>query len=223
MKQLAGYELLFFDMDGTILSSDKVSLDAIQEAYRDVYAKNGIQLDPPPREDICAQIGKPDKTFFLDILPKELYHLQPELRHKSTEYEMKYYNEGRGGLFEGSAETLDKLNSRGYKLALISNCGKEYFDAVSETFGLNKFFDRRICIGETDFVIKADLVEKVYREYGEQDFVMIGDREYDLHAAKRFDMPSVACLYGFGSAQELSGGTKKINDIRGLSDLFTGK
>lgn len=222
-NKLAGYEHIFFDMDGTILFSEKVSLEAILNAFEDVYSSHGIKKPLPSRELVLSQIGKPDETFFIDILPKEIYHLQPEIRKRTTDNELKYYEQGRGGLFEGTEETLGELKKRGYRLALISNCGKRYFDAVKKIFKLDRFFERFLCIEETDFHFKHEMVGMVYNEYGRPGFVMVGDRHYDLDAAEKHGMPSVACLYGYGSAKELSGATVKIDKVSGLLDVFTGR
>lgn len=222
MTELADYKLLFFDMDGTILNSHEVSLGAIQDAFRDVYAAHGIGQGLPEADLILAQIGKPDQTFFMKLMPEELYHLQPEIRDRSTDYEVRAYREGRGGLFEGASETLAELKRRGYTLVLVSNCGKKYFDSVADAFRLDDYYQWRICIGETAFVEKPDLVRQVYEKYDKRPFVMVGDRKYDLLSAERLGMPSVACLYGYGSSEELASGTKKINDIKGLLNIFTG-
>ena len=43
----------------------------------------------------------------------------------------------------------------------------------------------------------------LYKQIGQEDFIMIGDRKYDIVGAKNTGICSIGVTYGYGSIQEI--------------------
>lgn len=119
---------------------------------------------------------------------------------------------GQAALYPQAEATLAALKARGHTLILLSNCRCAYLQAHVQTFGLDRFFTACYCCEEFGDIPKYDSFPKI-RARWPGDYVVIGDRFFDLEVAVRHDLPSVGCLYGYGSAEELSAATYRITSL----------
>jgi len=213
------YELIIFDMDGTLLRSDDYSLWAIQGALEEFFADHGVTLPIPPREAIIPRLGVPG-NLYRDILPAELREREDELRALVRARFDRVFGEGRAEMFPGANETLAALRGEGRKLALVSHSPVGYFSPATQSTGLSEAFDALLCVGERPGATKADLVAEVMRTLGASTAVMVGDRRLDIEAGRACGCLTVGAGWGFGPAGELDDADIVLSDISQLQEYI---
>jgi phosphoglycolate phosphatase len=184
-------QLLIFDMDGTIFESHKATFKVLKKAFADM----GID-SPLSEQAVKDRMGEPAEQFFGALLGPVHFPRWQEIMEK---YDAKIPQ--FGSAFPGVPETLDALKSRGYKLALCSNCARDYFEAVLLKTQTRSYFDFAECYGD-DQLIKSQLVKKVMREkFPGLKAAVIGDRIHDIDAARDNGALAVGVLYGYGKTE----------------------
>ena len=136
------------------------------------------------------------------------------------------------------------LKEQGYSMAVLSNCGIPYAKTQWETFGMDRWFDAFFQCESFDNAPKEDIIKAIASDYekavgetpvsrkesaagaGSEGFLVIGDRNSDLGAAKDITAPFIGCVYGYGKYGELdeadvSAGSAK--DIRTAVSVLCGK
>ncbi len=188
-----------FDLDGTLTDPAPGITSSV------MYALERSGLAVPPREELYRYIGPPLVFSF-----KEYAGMDEEAAVRALGFYRERFS--AGGLFEneiypGIAELLEKLKRGGGKVILATGKPEEFAVMILEHFGILKYFD---------FVAGNTLDEKrpekrdvfnhiisVFPDIGPDNTVMVGDRCYDILAAKEFSVRSVGVLFGFGSEEEL--------------------
>ena len=211
--------LVCFDNDGTLFASHEVANPAIQRSYVAFCREHGLDLPPPSDEAICALTGKPGPVFFREILPEPLQDLGPRFRELCLEEEAREVL-ARGRLFDGIAELLTDLRRAGRKLALVTNAGEVYLDAVRRRVGYESILDGVYYYGWNDLWTKAEMIRAAQRELGESAAVMVGDRSSDLEGARGAGVPFVGCLYGYGDAAEIDGAEATARSVAELRAIL---
>lgn len=209
---------LIFDMDGTLIRSGDLAVNALRKGLKNFYKRRGVK--PPKRTDeqLLSGIGKPSHEFYQALLTEEFRGDWQEFNDLIFAEEKKWMQTHRI-TFPGALKTLTTLKRRGYTLALVSNCGSRYLQAVLESQKLRDVFDRAVCIGDREGSTKTELVGEMVAELG-GPAVVIGDRDYDIEAAHANGLPAVGALYGYGGRDELLGTDTWVEDIRDLAYLF---
>ncbi|MEG2930633.1 MAG: HAD hydrolase-like protein, partial [Ruthenibacterium sp.] len=123
-------------------------------------------------------------------------------------YREKYASEGLYdcALYDGVREMLQTLQSAGFALCLATSKAKHFAHTILAYFGLTELF---AYVGgenlDCGIVTKADVIRDVLAQPCVQacPAVMVGDRFYDLEGARLCNLPPIAVLYGYGSAEEL--------------------
>ncbi|MCK4339523.1 MAG: HAD family hydrolase [Candidatus Cloacimonetes bacterium] len=211
---------IIFDMDGTLLKSDIYCVDAIQKAIYDVYERHHINSEIPSPQTILKEVGKPSRQFYLDILPQEYNYLIDEVQMGIRKNESEALRNGKGKLFDGTIETLRYLKSKGFNLALVSNCSSFYFNTVIEVFHLNRYIDKTQCIGDKKGLTKSKIIANLMTDLNCDIAVIVGDRFYDIEAGKENGCITIGCLYGYGDKSELKKADFLIEDISQLKNIF---
>ena len=195
------YEYILFDLDGTLTDSSPGIINGFQ------YALTEMGLDVPEKSAMKRFVGPPLTESFGNMLG-----LSEEDTQKAITIYRKYYFE-MGGVFENSVydgvvEMLEALKKEGRKLIVCTSKNTKGTNKVLEHFDLLKYFD---FVGTSDDIErpgKIDVINYIIRECAINDLtkaVMVGDRHYDITAAKEAGMDSIGILYGYGDREELSG------------------
>ena len=210
-----------FDMDGTLLDSKQLAVDAVLGAFNELCA-DLPDLKKPSELEIIHRVGNPSDDFYQGFLPDWGEHLLPRLRRRAFEIECAILKRGEASLFEGVANVLQQLKDTGYKLILVSNCGPGYLNAVSEACDLEQYFDIRDCIGaKGGGRHKTQVLRENLSTLESQNAIMVGDRIHDLEAARENDCHFAAALYGFGKANELAECDLELHEIKQLCDALS--
>ena len=210
------YNYYLFDLDGTITQSEFGIIDSA------VYALEKFNIKVEDRSSLKRFIGPP-----LFVTFHELYGFSEQDAEQAVVYFREFYNrEGiyNAPLYDGVKETLEKLKAQGKKLAIATSKPKPLADVVIKHSGLWETFDAVIGptlekkkVEKRDQILDALSALHVPEEgYGEA--LMVGDRHYDIDAARDVGIDSVGVMYGYGSEEELTqaGATFLVQDIREL-------
>ncbi|MBD3166986.1 HAD hydrolase-like protein [bacterium] len=215
---LYGARTLIFDMDGTVIRSGKMAIHALRKGLKIFYGEMKRPLPDYDDHTLVRGLGVPSNDFYRDLLTEDVKQHWERFRELVHNGEDEYLQSHRV-TFPGAVKTLSELKRRGYKLALISNCNRDYIDAVTVSQKLVRQFDMIGCIGDYEGATKASLFDNVIRQLG-GPAVAIGDRHYDVDAAKANSIPAVGALYGYGGREELLETATWVEDIRDLTYLF---
>ena len=200
---------VFLDLDGTITESAVAILSSAEYALKQL----GIEDDDPEKKR--AFIGPPLTVGF-----GELYGLSGEKLEQAIKLYREYYVGGGykdSPLYDGIEETLLKLKNEGRILMMVTSKPKYIAQLVAEYHGMEKYLsavigpvEEKTKAGKEDLIEEAAkeviriqndtslTVEDVYREA-----VMVGDRRYDMEAAKKLGLLAIGALYGYGTREEL--------------------
>ena len=105
-------------------------------------------------------------------------------------------------------ETLKEFHRAGYKIGIATVKPEVFAVRIAKHFGVEKYFDF-IAGSELDNSRdkKSDVIIRAMENIAgalPENTVMIGDRDYDILAAKELGLYSVGAAYGYGSEAELT-------------------
>ena len=190
---------LLFDLDGTLTDPELGITSAVQ------YAAQKLGFDAPDRREFLGFIGPPLRKSFA-----ERFSLDEEGAERAVAYYREYYQPK--GIFEcelypGIADALKAFSASGLKLGIATVKPEVFAVKIMEHFGLAGCFDF-ISGSELDNSRddKADVIIRAMEHIdgaNKENTVMIGDRDYDIIAAKKTGLKSIGAVYGYGSEAEL--------------------
>lgn len=179
-------KLVAFDLDGTLSRSDWFLLPA----YRTALTKMGRPLLPD--EVLLTLIGGTtlDNAHIISAGDMEDYgifndYVRQELAaHMSTD----------ARAYPGIAQSIEALRAGGCRIVLCSNAMANYsrplLDAISL---LDLFHDIPQSQPGWD---KQQLLKSILETYSPKAAVMVGDRHFDIEAARAVNIPVIGCGYG---------------------------
>lgn len=197
---------VIFDIDGTLNRTDLYAV----EAYKRAIEKRNRRTT---REEILSCIGLSPaaivERLFGRLEQEELESWETDIREFETEL-MK----GNARPFDGVEQSLDALKREGYGLAICSNAFLAHIDRVLAGIGLSDYFD---VIGCLDMgADKTEIVGKLLAGPDWDQACMVGDRIFDIQAARANGIPMIGCAYGY-APEEIAGADIVVADAL---DLF---
>lgn len=211
-----------FDMDGTLAWNDDVAIDAVRDGLVEYWAERGEEPRIPDDAHIRSLVGLPSREYFGRMLPPGHEDDVDRLAERIEEHEAARLARGEGRRFPGVDRILGDLRDAGWRLALVSNCQRTYFEANLTHVLERSWFDAALCL--SDRPTKIENVREVLRRIADgapYEGVMIGDRGTDVEAGRANGLHCVGCLYGFGSLRELAGADRTITTIDDLPAALT--
>lgn len=213
--------IILFDLDGTLTNPFEGITKCVQ------YALDSFGIYEPDLEKLTPFIGPPLIDSFMNF-----YNFTEE---EATEAVKKYRERfSTVGLFEnepyeGIPEMLEELQKQGDVLAVASSKPEVFVNRILEHFHMKQYF--HVVVGsELDGrrTAKEEVIEEVFcrLQHKAEDYdvaIMVGDREYDVIGAKRWNMISVGVTYGFAFPGELerAGADYVVSTIGELLKMIT--
>ena len=192
------YTHILFDLDGTLTDSGPGIMNGFE------YAITQMGGSVEDRSQLRKFVGPPLEESFGKILG-----YSPEDTEKAIAIYREYYFQ-KGGVLEnevypGVVKLLEDLKEMGLHTAVATSKFEKGTMIVLDHFDLKKYFEFIGCGNDTDRKTKKDIISYVIREAGITDLskvLMVGDRCYDIDAAREVGIDSAGVLYGYGNEEE---------------------
>ena len=176
---MKSYKLFLFDLDGTLIDSDRMLI----ETFRELYAK--YRPDYHPDDSYIIQFSGPQitETLTKEFPDRDLKEMLNEYRCRSTKYYDKYVR-----LFPYVKEMLEKMSEKGISFAVITNKHKGPTEYTYKLLDLEKLNIFSICADDVenykpapDGILKAI---KYFNIKNNAEVIYIGDCYTDYITAK---------------------------------------
>ncbi len=204
---LSPKKLIIFDLDGTLIDSvpdlaaavnhmlTELGYRAYDEHLIRLWVGNGAQTLVKRALSGSVSIDETiDETHFMQALNIFLTHYSKNLALHTKAY-------------ENVVTTLQQLQKRGYRLAIVTNKPVEFVSPILEALSLQQYFE--YFIGGDSLPERKPhpmpllhVCEKLGTTVDEA--VMIGDSKNDLLAANAAHMQSIGVTYGYNYDEEIS-------------------
>lgn len=186
--------VLLFDLDGTLTDPKEGILNSIHYALK---KKNIVENHP---EELLSFIGPP-----LHISFKNRYHLTDEKAFEIVSVFREYFavkGVFENTLYSGIFELLQELKRQKKTIALATAKPTHFAKQVIEHFKIAPFIDY-IAGANTDGsrTDKKEIVayaKEITGNKPDTEYLMIGDREYDIMGAHFNNVETCWVTYGYG-------------------------
>lgn len=198
---------ILFDLDGTLTDSYDGIINAL------VYSLSELGIAPRP-DTFRNVIGPPLHHTYMDVYGLTAAESDNAVRIFHEYYETKGKFENRP--YDDVLEMLQTLNAHGKKLMIATAKPEHMAVEIAEHFGLSPYLcfiagtndDRVSAQGDPQKrTSKKDVLMHILRANDIKDpenAVMVGDRAYDMTAARELGLQTIGVLYGYGSREELT-------------------
>lgn len=191
--------IIFFDLDGTIVDSAPGILESVK------YALAHFGIEEKDKEKLNVFIGPP----LFDAFSK-YYNMNKE----DADLAVAKYRENYNGnnavekftVYDGVEKMLKDLKSQGFTICLATAKPLLFAQKILDKADLSKYFD--VINGasfdeskRTKTAVIADTIEK--SNFKKERILMVGDRENDVTGAKNNGISVLGVTYGYGDKKEL--------------------
>lgn len=207
---MAKYDLLIFDLDGTLLDTSQGIFNSVR------YAEESMGFNPVPDCELKKFVGPPPKEIYQKVYSiSEEIALEATKRHREYAktkaiYEAKPYPKVRDILFQ--------LKSSGYKLAVATLKSQSIAEDVLRLNGLHDLFDVIVGMDDKESLTKCETIHLAReRTGGREKVLMIGDSLFDYEGAMEAKVDFAGALYGFGFQKDQQ---YEFDTIAKFEDLY---
>jgi phosphoglycolate phosphatase-like HAD superfamily hydrolase len=188
--------LVVFDVDGTLLDTERVTVPAVQETFA------AFCLPKPDARTICSFFGLPVEEYEAWLARMCPTERAAEIVEATNARELRCIGES-GRLYPGVRAALAELKADGHRLAVCSNGPDAYIKEFLDAHEMRGFFDM-VCTRGTRYSGKAAILEEILSRIPARPVIVVGDRHDDIESAHDHGAWAIAADYGFGSPQELA-------------------
>ena len=192
-------QYILFDLDGTLTDP----MEGITKSAQHALKHFGIEVKD--HTSLAFFIGPPLRDTF-----KNHYHMSDGQADEAIRVFREYFAPKgifENEIYEGSPRMLENLTQAGRSLILATSKPVDFAERVLEYFDIKDYFD--FVAGSSMDERRANKEEIIAYALEEcqlidmSELVMVGDRKYDIEAAKEFGIYTIGVLYGYGSKAEM--------------------
>lgn len=197
MKNMSKYQVVLFDLDGTLIDTSRGIFNSVR------YAEQKMGFAPIPDEQLGRFVGPPPIQSYMAN-----HGASEDEAKEATKYHREYglqYGIYEAEVYEGIPELLAELKREGKKLGVCTLKRQDVAEKVLEHFGLIHYFDVVVGIDQQESLTKAgtiDIALQTLQRNDKENVVLIGDSVYDAEGASEADVAFIGVLYGFGFKEE---------------------
>lgn len=210
------YGNVIFDLDGTLTQSEEGIFRSIE------YMLRCMNRPVPDRRELRRFIGPPLYDSFRAYLGMD----DREAEEAQRIYRKRYRQEGwkENCVYPGIPRLLRSLKSAGNRVFVVTGKPQGISEQVCRYFGLTPYLSGIKGPSDGDHSPdKAEMVSDILASYG-RNAVMVGDRRFDMEAAKKNGIPCAGVTYGYGDEEELknAGASFLADSVRALQEWLLG-
>ncbi len=189
--------IAIFDLDGTLTDSKPGILGCLTNALD----AHGIGWTGP----LDWFIGPPADQSLRRLMPDADQSRRTALLH---DYRSCYDETGwrENSVYPGIPAVLQSLQASGWRLFVCTSKREDFALRILETFDLSRYFLRVYAdtVGSLHHS-KTALLRRLLEEQSLDPAAtfMVGDRNFDIEAARANGVTSIAVTYGYGTSEEL--------------------
>ena len=194
---LKNFELIIFDLDGTLVNSAK----DIMIANNKTLVKFGYK--PISFKNVKDIIGQGIRVNITRSLKMQKIKISKKKENEMHDYFFSFYKKNlfiESKVYVGLKSFLKKLDKKNYKLAVCSNKLEELTKIVLKKTKLSKYFDF-VAGGDTFTHRKPhpSVLNNVVKKFkiNKKKALFIGDSEHDYHSAKNSNIKFCLKTKGF--------------------------
>ena len=187
------YDLVIFDVDGTLLDTT----EGILEAQKYTIKKMGYEM--PSEEELQSFIGPPVQDTYA-----RLYGLEGPILQEIAEIFRNYYSTKSllgARAYDGIYDLFDKMKEKGVRSAIATYKREDYALTLLRAFHFDRYTDIMYGGDNENKLKKKDIIEKCLKTAGVTDasqVVMIGDTCHDAIGAEKIGADFIGVTFGFG-------------------------
>ena len=185
------YQLLLFDLDGTLCDTDEMIVQTMNDIYQR-YTPKVVRS----REELYYFSGPPIKETLKNEFPNYDASLMYEEFKKTSE---KYYAPFVKA-YPNEIEVLTALKEKGYRLGVVTNKGRPLTIYSLEICHILPLFD--VIVSADDVVNPKPDASGVYQAMSalniknKQDVLYIGDNDIDYYTAENSGIDALLVAWG---------------------------
>ncbi len=213
------YEYILFDLDGTLLYTLEDLTDGINHTLSE------YNLKTYPIEDIRRFVGNGLRKLVERAVPGGEGYEHFDKFYKDFVAYYNTHNLIKTKPYDGVLETTKVLNSKGIKMAIVTNKGQTASDSLIDDFFAP---DINIVVGDDGKHKRKpdpEPIEIAMSKLGVTDkskVLYVGDSDVDAQTAENSGLDYVLCTYGFRDMDELKDfhPVAFIDNISKLADVI---
>jgi phosphoglycolate phosphatase len=214
------FDAVLFDMDGTLVATDRYWPQAAQEGATRAFEELGLTAAVPTRAQWMSLVGGELNSGVARLLPDLDEAARQHVLRRCIEAEHAYLARGGAGFLPGVESTLAQLHDAGLRLGIASNCSSRYLDQIMADLDLGRWIDEARCLDSPRVRSKADMIADLLVTFDTRSAVMVGDRAGDRDAAWANGLPHVHLADGYATAGEDVAAQVTLNSMGDLPDLL---
>ncbi len=211
-------QYILFDLDGTLTDP---GLGITKSAQ---HALEAFGIETEKLEDLNFFIGPPLRDTF-----QKHYGMSKKEADRAIQIFREYfipYGILENEIYPGIKEMLEHLCESGKSLMVATSKPTDFAEQILQHFEIDQYFD--FVAGSTmdeERAKKSDIIAYLLEEcqlVDPSELILVGDRCYDIEAAKEFEIDTVGVLYGYGSKKELkkAGADYLVKTVSELEDVL---
>ena len=197
---MSKYELILFDLDGTLTNPENGLVKSFS------YALSRMGVDCSDTEGLKRFIGPP----LFDEWQK-VYGFSPEQAGLALDYFHEYFEVDGwcdNVMYAGIPSLLAGLRAAGKRIALATSKPEVFARKILRLFDISRYFDFEAGaysdrIRDKKWEVLAYAMEQ-FPKIPKEKCVLIGDRMYDAEGARICGIDAIGVGWGHGSAEELA-------------------
>ncbi len=214
-------KLVIFDVDGTLVDSQGLIIEAMNLAFE------GEGLAPPSRADTLSIVGLSLDVAMFKLLPGADSDLRARLVDGYKQGYMKRRAEigvaQSSPFFAGAREVLERLWAQDdVLLGVATGKSRRGLDKLIGGHGLEGVFVTTQVADDHPSKPHPSMITTALTECGvdAQDAVMIGDTSYDMDMAAAADVAGIGVAWGYHEASALSAARCIVADFAALESAL---
>lgn len=197
-------KLVVWDVDGTLVDSRQTIFDSMQRAFA------GAGLPPLSYEAARQVVGLGLMEGVGALLPgAEPAVLEQVASGYKAAFAAKVNQPGYiEPLYDGAAETLDRLRTAGWKIAMATGKSRRGVETIVRMHGWADLFDSTHCADDGPGKPHPAMVLEAMRalQVGPERTIVVGDTAHDMRMAKAAGAYAQGVSWGFHTAEEVEEG-----------------